>query len=191
MTFSIKYKPLFTVNILHQYFLNKGNDDFFTMTEEEKNKQLADYDVSNFMRITPTAESYQVLKNHRMVFKVVNTGFVVWVEVSEDQDTVPLIPLHNSLELTFLLTLLDHTFINFTKLDASNTGKLYFFSNVRPNKADPGFPLIKKSNSNQVVNDDYILNSDAQAEIVDGLGDIDKLHVFGIIRMCMKGENAS
>ncbi len=191
MTFSIKYKPLFSVDILHKYYLNKGNDDFFTMDQDEKNKQLTGYDVSNFMRITPTAESYQVLMNHRMVFKVVNTGFVVWIQVSENRDTVPLVPLGNSPELSFLLTLVNHSFINFSKLDASVAGKLFFFSNRKPAGESPSFPLVRRTNNSQEISDSFTLSTEVANQLKSGLSPDEKRQLFGIVRMGMKGENAS
>ena len=191
MTFSIKYKPLFSVNILHQYYLNKGSEDFFGMTAGETNKQLAGYRVSNFLKITPSTESTLKLKNHRLVFKPVNTGFVVWAQVSETQDTLPLISLSNTLELTFLLTLVNHTFINFTKLDANNSGKLYFFSNKRLSTEAPSFPLIGKTNNKQAVDEGFIPGTDGTTELLGRLSSSEKLNLFGMIRICMKGENTS
>lgn len=191
MTFSIKYKPLFSVNILHKYYLNNGEENFFEMDQTERDKRLTGYDVLNFLKIIPTAESYQTLKNHRMVFKTINTGFAVWIQVTEYQDTVPLISLDNSQELSFLLTLVNHTFINFTKLDASNTGKLFFFSNRKPEGEDASFPLIRKTNSTQEVNDSYTLNTEVANAFKSDLLSDEKRQLFGIVRIAMKGENTS
>lgn len=191
MTFSITYKPLFSVKLLHLYFLNKGSNSFFGMNSEETNKQLAGYDVLNFLKITPSTESSQKLLNHRIVFKSVNTGFTLWTQVSESQETLPLIPLNNTLELTFLLTLVNHTFINFTELDTSNAGKLYFFSNKRLATEAPSFPLIGKTANKQPVDGSYIPGTESTTELLNNLSMKEKQNLFGLIRICMKGENAS
>lgn len=182
---------MFSVNILHQYYLNKGILDFFGMNTADKEKQLAGYDVSNFFKITPSAETYQKMQNHRLVFKTVNTGFLVWVQVSENQETTPLISLDDTLELTFLLNLVNHTFFNYTKLDASNTGKLYHFSNKRLESEVPGFPLIRIASDNQSVNDDYILSDKGFEEITANLTNKEKQRLFSLIQIRIKGENAS
>lgn len=191
MTFSIKYKPLFSLKLLHQYYLNKGTIDFFDMNPAQMNKQLAGYHVSNFLKITPSTESIIKLKNHRLVFKPVNTGFTVWVQVTETKDTTPLITLPDSLELTFLLTLVNHTFINFTKLDANYSGKLYFFSNKRLATEPPSFPLIGKAANKQAVNQDYVLSPESSADLLSTLLTAEKQNLFGVIRISMKAENAS
>ena len=191
MTFSIKYKPLFSTKLLHLFYLNRGTNDFFGMNPDETNKQLAGYDVLNFLKITPSTESRQKLLNHRMVFKTMNTGFTVWTQVSDVQETLPLIPLNDTLELTFLLTLVNHTFYNFTELDISDTGKLYFFSNKRLSTEAPSFPLIGKTANKQPIDKDYILGSESNSELLSSLSPTEKQNLFGLIRICMKGENAS
>jgi len=191
MTFSIAYKPLFSVKLLHLYYLNKGEIDFFGMTPDKSKKQLAGYEVLNFLKITPSSESHQKLLNHRMVFKTVNTGFTVWTQVSDTQDTLPLISLTNTLELTFLLTLVNHAFINFTELDISNTGKPYFFSNKRLATEAPSFPLIGKTTNKQPVDDDYIPGTESISELLSSLSSTEKQNLLGLIRISMKGENAS
>jgi len=191
MTFSIQYKPLFSVKLLHLYYLNKGTNDFFGMDPNESTKQLAGYDVLNFLKITPTTESRHKLLNQRIVFKPVNTGFTLWTQVSETQETLPLISLDNTLELTFLLTLVNHTFFNFTELDSSNTGKLYFFSNKRLASEAPSFPLIGKTVNKQPIDENYIPGAESTAELLSNLSSKEKQNLFGLIRICMKGENAS
>lgn len=179
------------MDILHQYFLNKGTDNFFAMDQAQTEKQLAGYNVSNFLKITPSAETYQKMQNHRLVFKVVNTGFLVWSQVSDNKETVPLISLNSSLKLTFLLKLVNHTFINFTKLDTTVPGELFFFSNKRPDTEVPGFPLIKRSAENTAVSNDYVLSPDGYKSVSDALTSQEKQQVFGVIRICIKGENSS
>lgn len=190
MTFAITYKPLFDVKILHLYYLNKGDVEFFSMKEKEKEKQLAGYDISSFFRIVPTTVTRNKLEGHKLVFKRHNSGFTIWVNVSEDEST-PLIAVDDTLELTFLLNLNAHTFFNLTRLDISNTGKLFFFSNKHLSTESPGFPLISLSVENQLVNDDFAVSSDGEKQVLKALTSQEKNGLFGIIQISMKGENVS
>lgn len=190
MTFSITYKPLFEIKILHKYFLNKGTEDFFSMDELTKEKQLADFDVSTLFSIVPTLETQRKLKGQNLVFKTSNHGLTVWARLSEGSEVAPLIPVDDSLELTFLLKLLNHTFYNFTNLDMLNVGKLLFFSNKRLSTETPSFPLIK-IDDNQIVDDNYVLSNESQNAELEMLTVSEKENLAGIIRICMKGETTS
>ena len=191
MTFTITYKPLFEVNILHKYYLNKGLEDFFSMDDSNKEKQLTDFSLSTLFSIIPTKGTKRKLEGHNLVFKTTNNGFVVWAHISEENEVTPLITINDSLEFTFLLKLIDHTFYNFTNLDILNVGKLLFLSNKRLANEAPTFPLIKTNSSSQPVNDNYVLSDDSQAAELSNLSNSEKDGLFGIVRIHMKGETAS
>ena len=78
MSYSIVYKELFRVKILHRYFLDKGIDEFRSMNKTEKEKQLSQYDFRTFLKIIPTIETMQQINGHNLVFKTLNSGFTVW-----------------------------------------------------------------------------------------------------------------
>ncbi|WP_340112897.1 hypothetical protein [Maribellus mangrovi] len=191
MTFSITYKPLFEVKILHLYYLDKGNDEFFLMNDKDKKKQLADFDISTIFELVPSTVTLRQMAGHKLVFKTTNTGFTVWAHVSENSDSTPLVTLDDTLEFTFLLKLIDHNFYNLTHLDLSNAGKLFFFSNRRLNTESPGFPLIKKSNVTQAAGDDYVLSVEGEKDMLGKLSSSEKKGLFGIINLSMKGDNST
>lgn len=191
MTFAITYKPLFEVKILHLYYLNKGDLEFFLMNDNDKEKQLAGYDISTLFRIVPSTVTQNKLEGHKLVFKQHNNGFTVWVNVSDVDGSTPLIALDDTLELSFLLKLNAHTFFNLTHLDLSNAGKLFFFSNKHLNTESPGFPLVSLSTGNFAVNDDFVLSSDGEKQVLKDLSGQEKNGLFGVIRISMKGESAS
>ncbi|MCE4564239.1 hypothetical protein INQ51_07930 [Maribellus sp. CM-23] len=191
MTFSIKYKPLFEVRILHQYFLNKGASDFFSMSEADKEKQLAGYKVSKFFLVVPTAKSRNLLAGQHLVFSLTNTGFMIWVQVSDGNDVVPLISLDDALELTFLLQPLNHTFINYTNLMFSSAGKLFFFSNTKLDSEPVSFPLIPLLDDHLVVSENFVLTTDGQKDIQSELTPSElKKNLFGLIKIRMKADVA-
>ncbi len=191
MSFTIKYRPLFEVKILHKYFLNKGGEEFLNMSEADKEKQLIGYHFSKFFHVSVSAESRRKLDGHRMVFKSTNAGFTVWTKVSEVNEHVPFVPVNDSLEFTFLLKLNNHTFYNYTDLSFESTGKLFFFSNKRLNTEANNFPLIKKDGSNSTVSDDYIVSNAGERAEFKKLSVSEKKNLFGIVRICMKGNSAN
>lgn len=191
MTFSIKYKPLFEVRILHQYFLNKGTSEFFSMSEADKEKQLAGYKVSKFFLVVPTAKSRNLLAGQHLVFSLTNTGFMIWVQVSDENDVVPLISLDDTFELTFLLQPLNHTFINYTNLMFSSVGRLFFFTNTKPDSEPVSFPLIQLLDDHLPVSENFVLTTDGQKDILSELTPSElKKNLFGLIRIRMKADVA-
>lgn len=189
MTYSIKYLPLFRVNILHQYFLNKGVTEFFTMNTADKEKQLVGYRVSDFFAVLPSAKCIQKLNGHGLIFKTTSAGFDVWVKVSDADNSVPFISLNNALELTFLLKITNHTFFNFTEIGIENADKLFFFSNKRITTGTGNFPLIKKAGSNKSVGEKYVLPEESASMEKRALSQTEQANLFGIVRLHMRGQN--
>lgn len=191
MSFSIKYVPLFEVQILHRFFLNKGSDDYFAMTQIDREKQLAGYSVSNFLEIFPTARSRIKLAGHRMAFTTSGTGFSVWIQVDEANYTEPMVELAEDLELSFLLKLLNHTFYNYTDLPFSSAGKLFFFGNMRPSSESVSFPLIELGGSQSATGDSFVLSEKDRETALEEIGIKDRTDLFGLVKIRMKGENAT
>ena len=75
MSFATTYGLLFEVTLLHNYFLNNGEETFASMSAADKEKMLQQFDTDAFTTITPTLETNTVLKNYKMIFKKNKTGF--------------------------------------------------------------------------------------------------------------------
>lgn len=191
MSFTATYKPLFAVNILHKYFLNKGTIDYFSMTDFEKEKQLAGYPLSELFSIVPSAITNQKLNGYKLVLKNTDHGFMVWAKVSEVDESIPFVPLSDSLYLSFLLKTTNSTFNHFTQVGLSNAGQFFFFSNNRLLTEDPGFPLIKKANNNAAIDNTYRLNAQSIENEMQQLTREEQKNLIGIIRIGMNGENGS
>lgn len=187
MAFTITYKPLFQVNILHQYYLNNGIAEYSDMSESEKTKQLINYNFSNFFSVLPSAKSSHILKGHNMVFKTSNAGLMVWVKVSAD--TIPFIEIEDTLELTFLLKVKYNTFFNFTNIEFENANELFYFSNKRLSTEPNSFPLIKKTGGNTFVGDNNALSGTSALNELKSLNRSEKENLFGIIKIHMKGQS--
>ncbi|WP_321344230.1 hypothetical protein [uncultured Draconibacterium sp.] len=191
MSFTTKYRPLFEVNILHKYFLNKGNDDYFSMTDAEKEKQLAGYPLSELFSIVPSATTLLKLNGYKLICKITDHGFMVWSQISESNNNMPLVTLNDSLSLTFLLKTTKSTFNHFTQVGLSNAGQFFFFSNNRLSTEAPGFPLIKKANNTTAITDSYRLSAGSINNKKRLMSTEELENLVGIIRIGMKGENGS
>jgi hypothetical protein len=203
MPFSIKYKILFKVNILHLYSLNKGINEFHSMSEGDKEKQLDSYNINDFFTILPTSDTSTRLYGSNLVFKKSDTGFSIWSKVSDIDDTVPFIPLNEELYFTFLIKLADSLFYNYTDLKFSNSGKLYYFSNRRLSTESNSFPVINKEGDNNSINETYIIKTDIEKDEdwklipdnekfdLDWLSTGEKDRLFGVIRIFMRGIDST
>ncbi|MGM0621099.1 MAG: hypothetical protein ACQETJ_08650 [Bacteroidota bacterium] len=191
MSFSVKYKELFRVEILHRYFLNKGTLEFDDMSEENQAKQMRIYNFNRFFKIIPATADLRKLSGRKMVFSQFNSGFGIWAETDANNPQKPLIPIEDSFNLTFIIQVSDNNFLNYTNLELGNARKLHYFSNQRLSSENPGFPLIPLKNLNEVADDTFVLSADSEAEELKQLSAEKQKNLFGIIRIFMKGQNAS
>jgi hypothetical protein len=188
MTFSIQYKTLFKVDILHLFFLNNGLKTYFSMSETDRAKQQDSYDINSFFSVIPTQETQQKLNGHNLVFRSINTGFAVWSKVTGINNDVPFIPLDDELCLTFLVKIKDSGFYNYTDLELKNLGKLNYFSNRRLLTEPLGFPLINKSGDNTVIGKTFALSAGSTTAEQKNLRSGEKIDLFGIVKLYMKGD---
>ena len=188
MSFSIQYKPLFKVDVLHLFFLNNGLKSFFSMTTTEAAKQLDGYDLNSFLSIAPTNETQEKLKGYNLVFKNTNSGFAVWTKVRSDDNTFPFIPLPDDLNFTFLMRVKDPVFYNYTDLKLDNQGKTNYFSNRRLSTEAPGFPLINKAGDHLKITETFALKPESGAAEKKNLAISEKTNLFGLIKLYMKAD---
>ena len=190
MSFTITYKPLFTVNVLHKYYLNNGAQEYSTMSDDEKRHRMGHYDLSRFAEIIPSSATRLKLIGQGFVFKTVKTGFVVWCETDPDNADKPLISVDDGLSFTFLLKIKDAAFFNYTDLPFDTAQKLYLFSNKKPSAVTGPFPAINPVNSFTAVDKTYCLTDEASAEITKEIQPYELRGVFALIRISIKGDNA-
>ena len=109
----MQYKSLFYLNIHHGYFLDKGEEKYEKvdiaddeMSSEDKDEAIKEYDVSEYLKITPSDFTKTQFRNYRMMMRPSASGFRVLVNTLERtiEDTTkyePLIPLEDEMYLTF------------------------------------------------------------------------------------------
>ena len=78
---------LFECNLLHHYFLNKGERNILSMNATEQLKQLSNYHWENIFDIKPTKNCLQQLRGHQMQLVYTPIGFLTTIKtVADDQN---------------------------------------------------------------------------------------------------------
>ena len=153
MSYSITYGLLLEVTILHNYFLNNGEETFASMSNDDKEKMLQKFSTDVFTTITPTLETHTILQNYKMVFKESKTGFKIYIKVKEADETDPFIKVPADLNLNFLITVHDYQFENY-KLIAEGKGFLLVSSSPLTRSsyhASEDFEILKSKRINKLI----------------------------------------
>ncbi|WP_163397768.1 hypothetical protein [Flavobacterium fluviatile] len=189
MSFIPIYELLFEVTLLHNYFLNSGEDNYSGMSAKNKAKMLQKFRIDSFAAITPTIETNIRLRNFKMVFKPTKTGFRVYVMVKDDA-TDPFISIPADLKLDFKISITDYQFENYTTLEFSRK-QIFLFSNVKPSTEPVSFKYIPKINNNVLISNDYLVSEETTEHFISELHTPEKQDVFGMISLTMRGDNNS
>jgi len=190
MSFSITYGLLFELTFRHNYFLNNGEEIFATMSNDDKEKMLKQFDTDFFTTITPTLETCNLFKNYKMVFKKTKTGFKVYIKVKETDEVYSFIKTPVDLNLNFLIKINDYQFENYTNLDFT-LNQLYLFSNVKPLTEPVSFEYIPKVNDNKLISNSYLVSQETTVNLISTLEPSEKQDVFGIISLTLKADNVA
>jgi len=184
LKFPLTYKPLCTVSIYHEYFLNDGLIPFDS-SEQLKEKQLLKYDVREFMEIVPSEETYQYLNTQKIIFKPTNTGFTLLIQVKETSEEVktqtPKVPVPENFNLTFLLYINDFLFENYSTVNSIPTVPFYF-SNKKPASESNNFRYIDVEETTRPVSNFKITETTWQG-INKQFSEKEKESLFGVISL--------
>lgn len=129
--FSLKYNPLFTVEIWHDFFLdfrNKNNP------YELKNQLPKGYDFSKFLEVQPSPYTQQLLSRYGLLWRPSRHGFTVFSEAlpipGEIKSFHTAIPLDSTIHFEFLLLVKDPQFLNFSNIPIDRlNGDIIHFNN--------------------------------------------------------------
>lgn len=190
MSFAAKYGLLFEVTLLHNYFLDNGEENYTGMSAAKKEKMLQQFNTDAFASITPALETNTVLKNYKMLFKKTKTGFRIYIKVKETDESDPFIKIPKDLNLKFLIKLNDYQFENYTNLDFART-QLYLFSNFKPLTEPVSFEYLPKINDSKLISNAYLVSEETSAHLIAALQPSEQQNVFGLISLNLKGDNTS
>ena len=190
MSFSLTYGLLFEVTLLHNYFLNSGEDTYAGMSDGNKEKMLQKFNSDSFVTITPTVETNTRLRNYKMAFKPTKTGFRIYIKVKEDDETDPFISVPALLKLDFKISINDYQFENYTNLEFIPE-QMFLFGNVKPSTEPVTFKSIPKINDNILISNDYLVSEETTAHFISELHTPERQDVFGMISLTMKGDSIS
>ncbi len=108
------YRPLFSINISHDYYTNKLCPDF---------------------TLEPTTNSYRIIRGHRLLLKKHSNGITVIAPA--DTNNKPFIPLSNTLKFEFYLQLKNSDLVGFTQTEQqADSNSFYRFTNANLNQSD-------------------------------------------------------
>lgn len=150
---SAKFKILFAVELLNEYYTSLRCFDF---------------------KIIPSAETIQLMKDSKMMYKMINNQLLVLTKVYDsgtDQDK-PLVPIAPDKKFAFYLDLVQPVFMNVTNLDLDLLAlNRFYFSNIHQNKMNDVLYLSEG-----------IKDYDAAAAYLPGMLASDGTNVFECIR---------
>jgi hypothetical protein len=119
----IRYRPLFQVDIVHDYFLSRGDVVFEANADADRAALSGLYAVNDYLEIVPDQTTVSTLAGHKMLFRATGTGFTVAVRLDPlAADIRPLVPPPADFKLTFALRLAEAEFGNYTELGPVTTG---------------------------------------------------------------------
>jgi len=140
------YKTLFNINLLHAYFLDKGEKKYHAinvsdeLSTEEKLESLLDYNMNYCLQIVPSDITREIIKNHRLMIRNHATGLRVLASTEKvnvediNQNVVerysPLVNLSEDLVCTFYIKMSDNYFENYSDIISRNEGRIYYLSNI-------------------------------------------------------------
>jgi hypothetical protein len=130
----IRYRPLFQVDIAHDYFLSRGDVVFEAQPDADRAALTDLYSVDAFLELFPDDTTVSVLAGHRMIFRATAAGFTVAVQLDPSASVArPAVPPAADFRLTFVLRLTDKRFANYTELGPATAG-FYRFGNDSQNR---------------------------------------------------------
>ena len=144
----LQYRPLFTVEIAHDYYLSEdlelyGGDS--ALRNEMLVVQNRDYQFSRDLTIAPTADCAQIMRGYRLLFRPTSQGFFVGARVTPVAGSAgaftPVVRLDTPIRLRFALSVDNPHFFNMTNLRMDKEAArretfLYYFSNRADNIVD-------------------------------------------------------
>ncbi len=189
MSYSHRYKTLFEVQILHEFFLNNGTEAFDEMNPAKQQERLRNYVYRNFLEVIPTAGTRKVLQNQRMLLRTSNDGFsvVVTTHFPEPDEFVPVIDIADDLELRFLVKVHDPQFENYTDLEIVKK-EIFLFANAKPAGIGEMEYIPLKGTGSPLITNAFRMDEGDSADLLKNIPDPEAIGTFGLFVFRMKSD---
>lgn len=135
----ILYKTLLDLELWHDFYL--GESDLNELVYDINS--ISNYDISDFLELTPTLECSKILKSLRWAFRSKSGGGSIFASVDEiipdvpDTDFKTVVSINRPYRLTFWLTARNQNFANLTNLPLDiGSNQFFYFSNLSNNKQE-------------------------------------------------------
>ena len=146
MSQSIIYKSFFEVKVRHHYFLNKGDQAWDSMSQDDKDSQEAKFDAHEILDIIPTSDCIKALNAHSCVFKKTSSGLIVGIKaIADDVNSgkfKAFVSLNDNETFRFVVKLKDYNFLNYTALSLQSSKDKLFVLNNSISNASNHFPSL-------------------------------------------------
>lgn len=130
------YHKLLEVRIWHDYYLPADQSLL------PRESFPVNYNILDFLDVVPTEECEALMNQHRLLFRRTKIGFQLIAEVFESlidgiEESQTVIPLRGNLKFSFILSLRDPYFLNYTSLPIERSlPEIYYTSNLVENSLD-------------------------------------------------------
>jgi hypothetical protein len=171
------FKTLFNIHIHHGYFLDKGEEKYLKvnvddaeMDEDDKAFALKEYNLSDYLQITPSDLTKAHMRNYRMAIRSHATGFRVLVNALErtvgpDTKYEPIIPLEEDVYFTFEIKAKDPYFYNYSDVFDLSDSTLYLFTNEEPANQEAAFENLFENNGG-LIDSRFLLKEAESREVL-------------------------
>ncbi len=133
----IIFEKLFEVKFSHNFYLNSISKDF---------------------KVEPSPGCSRLLKNYRVVFREIKSGFISLIELANLSAGTPVVELDNGAKFSFVIFSNNPFFKNFTNLALDSTPQsIYHFSNLNNNVQNSELLLSTETSEKFVSDNDLII----------------------------------
>jgi hypothetical protein len=186
------YTTLFSVRILHDYYLNNGEESFDSMSAQDQQAALSGYRWQDFLSIRPSSETVRRCSRFHLLVKYRANSLTVLVRKRDEDVQESFIALDPDLTLAFFIEYRDPYFENFTQMPFLS-GQKMFFSNFQPEAPeDLAAELIPLDNDAVIFSENWLVPEEDFQQLREGYtaGGLEAGPV-GLLLIRMHGETGA
>lgn len=183
---SLIYQTLCTVQLRHDYFLNRGEVLFNDMDEADKAKQLQEFDWRESLHLYPIGNTQKKLKNSHLLLKHTPHSFRILVRMLEEESQEPFVSIQQEETLLFGVSYQNPLFENFSDMEFLGDRKIVWANNL---PILPGFDSLEPLSvqSDQYFSASHIVNESEFTELMHANNVSDTKFLKGILSLKMNG----